>query len=315
MGCPGANTVYGILYEGERRYGVLNGYHLPPQMRDRIERYKRERGVPYSSAPWITDRIEWRIEGDRLYLTQVLGPGVLGEIFGEERIPALWLERMELRRKDRRICRTYETSSSYLHRMETLTLILEEGRIVERREDRRLYTLSEPLYRARRSTPLTTLRIEAEALRSRLRGEEIPKDDDPLWPVMKSLIERIVEGNDPAEGGVTREALIGSLADASTALLGSVRCRDPRRCISELYDALSDGVLRPRALYLCLHYGDEPKEGEIDEVIAHFREVVHRRSSRPDVSPGKEPLLRFSIRIDGRKDKEGSMEIAAIAVI
>jgi hypothetical protein len=284
-------------------------------MRDRIERYKRERGVPYSSSPWITDRIEWRIEGDRLYLTQVLGPGVLGEIFGEERIPALWLERMELRRKDRRICRTYGTPSSYLHRMETLTLILEEGRIAERREDRRLYTLSEPLYRAKRSTSLTTLRIEAEAMRSRLRGEEVPESEDLLWPAARRIVERIVEGNDPAEGSVTREVLIGSLAGASTALLGSVRCRDPRRCIPELYDALSDGVFCPRALYVHLHYGDDPKEGESDEVIAYFRETVRRQSARSDVSPVKEPLLRFSIRIDGRKDKEGNMEIAAIAVI
>ena len=279
MSIPGVNIAYGTLYDGSRRYGVLEGWHLPRRIHKEIAKYKERHGWPYSSAPWATDPIEWRIEGDRLYLTQVLGPGVLREIFGEDRLPARWLEWMELRRNDRRICRTYETPSSYLHRMETLTLILEEGRILERREDHRLYTVAEPFFRVKGSSALPVERMDAWALRLML--EESREED------LHSLIARFVTLNSP------KERLMKSLDTAAIVAAGMSACEDPKKCVGELCEAVCEWVLRPRRFFFYL-YG----EADFTEALA---EGIKDRSLLPPRIVEARPQLEF-VRVPGGSD-------------
>lgn len=98
MSFPTKDTIFGFIKYKNQEYDLLNqpmdDFHLKV-----IAQYKKENGCGFSTAPWNTNRFEWIIEENRLYLKSIKlklckkSENLIYDIFKTDRLYAFWLNK------------------------------------------------------------------------------------------------------------------------------------------------------------------------------------------------------------------------------
>ncbi len=267
MSIPKKETIWGELLYGGKKYGVLNGFHLGQEREEKLGKYIGGKIWMGSTAPWATVKVEWSIQGDKLYLTKLLNEGVMKKILGSEKILADWIEKLELLVEHRRICKTYEKRGCYLNEIKTLQLIFDQGNLVKVSENTELYRSIEMRNYIDRNQTYATLHIDSRDLFDYLENEERQPKEDQLFPILSNSINQMLQDGGENDISLGIEDLKSVLNEGDLAIFTSVKGRNIDEMAESLADSVADGLLEAKGCLMCLTMNENYPIASIEKLV------------------------------------------------
>ena len=257
MSVPKKETTWGeLLYDG-KKYGVLNGFHLGKDIEAKLEKYIGGKIWMGSTAPWATVKVEWSIEGDKLYLVKLLTDGTMKKLLGSEKILADWVEELELLVEHRRICKTYEKRDSYINEMKTLKMTFNQGNLINVSENTELYRSIEMRNYIDRTSAYATLRTDSRNLLNYVDNKESRPSEDQLFPLLLRMLDQMLKKGGKNDINLGIEDLKNVLKEGDLSMLASVKGSNIDEMLGSLVDSMADsGLLDVKSclLHLTIHH-------------------------------------------------------------
>ncbi len=313
MSVPNKNTTWGnILYEG-KEYGVLNT-QLSDEIVQKLNQYQKYNDLQtYTSAPWMR-KIDWCVENGQLYLTKLYTNEIHKEIFGsEEKILADWVSEMKLLVKHSRICKTYERRNSYLNEMDTLYLSLNQGDIVYKGNETKLYTSiemknyidNEEENEIVWSPPYSTLRIESMKLFDYLEDKTTQQAEDQIFPLMSNLIDQMIQKCGKEDICLGVEDVKTVLSEGEIAVFASAKGRDIDEMVASLVYSMTDEVLKAKGCLMHLTMNNEYPISDIERIVNYFENKLGFNEINSSSLPRKhiQPFV-FGTCVSDEMDKD-----------
>jgi len=301
MSVPRKNTTWGRVRHEGNWLGVLGGFHLSDTLWKTYDRYVDTHGLrTYSSAPWATRRVEWEIVEGHLYLCYLFEDGLLSKLFGKERLPAEWVESMDLLVKDAILCPACQSPEGTVHQMTLWRIRLQEGRITDQITDTDVFVQREPRSYIREYRDITTLHLDAGRLEQYLKKEApLCESDDLLCSSAQTLIDVM---------GESRRHLADILTVLDTSwlgILGQIHTRDVSSAAGSFGERIKNQYYEAHNIELHLTLSMETTMQEANIIAASFEEMVPIR---------KEGQLLFGLR-HSKKLEEGEAIVRVLVVV
>ncbi len=255
MSVPKKNTTWGeLLYRG-KKYGVLYGFHLSKEILEKYEQYMGDKKCLSSTATWVTIKVTWSIEGDKLYLTKLCTEGLLEKLFGTEKILAYWVNELELLVEHRKICKTYERKGSYLNELNTLHLTFKHGSVVDVYEKTELYRSIEMKNYIDCNPAYATLHIDSSDLLIYLENEVNRPHEDKISPLLFTIVGQMLQRGSENDISLGITDIKNVLKEGELAIFASAIGRDIVEMVESLVDSVTDKffVAKGCLVYLEMH--------------------------------------------------------------
>ena len=281
MSVPEKNTIWGYMIYKGKEFGVLSA-PLSDEIVEKINSCNAEKNLlPYTSAPWKYKKY-WSIEDGRLFLTKLYSEEFHRAVFGgNEKVPADWVDKVEILAKHRLICRTYEQRGSYLNEMETLNLSFEEGRLVDEQRETELYTSSIELRNyIDRNKRYATLCIDSVDLLNYLIDDTGPEDDQ-VFPMVSDFISHMTLQGTKDDISLDMKDVQTVLKKGDLAVFASAKGSDIDEMVGSLVDSMTDEILKPKGCLI--HFGmnrDFPIE-KVEHIVNQFEEKLDLDKEAP----------------------------------
>ena len=271
MSVPKRHTTWGeVLYEGEK-YGVLYGFHLGEEREEKLGKYIGGKIWMGSTAPWVTVKVGWSIEENKLYLTKLLTNGTMKKLLGSEKILADWVEELELLVKHRRICKTYEKRGCYLNEIKILRLTFDKGSLVDVSEETELYRSIEMKNYIDRNSAYVTYCIDSRDLLDYVENEERQPAEDQLLPVLLNILDQMLHEGNKNDISLGIEDLKNILREGDLAVLSSAKGSKIDEMLDSLVDSMTDnGLLKMKSCLLHLTMHDNYSIASVKKIVDYI---------------------------------------------
>ncbi len=295
-----------ILFEG-KEYGVLSS-ELSDEIMEKLKKYQRKNDSHSNDTacttsksdihngnddleelidrfyedvytpPWGSN-MEWCIENNQLFLTRLCTDEIHKEVFGsEKRVLADWVSEVKLLVKHRRVCKTYEKNGSYLNKMEILHLSLNQGNIVDKRNETELYTSiemknyidNEEENEITWSPPYATLRIESMKFLDYLDDKTTQQAEDQVFPAMSNFIEQMIQKGGKEDISLSAEDVKSVLKEGEVAVFASAKGSDIDEMVASLTYSMTDEVLEAKGCLMHLTMNKDYPMSNIENIVNGF---------------------------------------------
>ena len=271
MSVPKKETTWGeVLYEG-KKYGVLYGFHLGKEIEEKLGEHIGGKIWMGSTALWATVKVEWSIEGDKLYLTKLLTDGTMKKLLGRKRILADWVDELELLVEHRRICKTYEKRGSYINEIKTLRLTFNQGKLIDVSEKTELYRSIEMRNYIDRNSAYATLRIDSRDLLDYVDNKESRPSEDQLFPPLLNMLDQMLKEGGKNDINLGIEDLKNVLKEGDHSVLASVKGSNIDEILDSLVDSMTDnGLLKMKSCLLHLTMNDNYPISSVKKIVDYI---------------------------------------------
>ena len=300
MSTPRKSTTWGKLSFDGKTYRVLGGFHLGEELWEKYKVYQGEDKCLVTTAPWSAIRVEWIIENNQIYLVRFCGEKLLKKLTGSEKLLAVWVDKMELSAKRKKVCKNYERKNSYIIEEEKMYLTFDHGKLIDVHKETELYKDVELRNYIERRPAYATLRIDSHDLLSYLDESKDRPDEDMLFPLVIDCIDKILQEGSKDDISLDYADLKNILESGEVTIFGSSKGRDIEEMVGSLVDSITDEIFEAKGclVHLAMHE---------KYPILLIEKIVNELDRKMDLND--KPFYFGTLRADGFTDDEVLIQI------